>query len=66
MVAFAVAGPGLVAIKPFGPVHIVFTVTGISTAGSKSTVQVKFTSDPAVIVPVWLLMIVILGVCTTC
>ena len=63
---FAVAGPGLVAIKPFGPVHTEFTVKGISTAGSKSTVQVKFTSDPAVTVPVGLLMMMMFGVCTTC
>ena len=29
-----------------GPVHTVFTVTGTSTAGLNSTVQVRVTSDP--------------------
>lgn len=31
---------------PFGPVHTMFTVTGISTTGLNSTSQVKVTSDP--------------------
>lgn len=29
-----------------GPVHAVFTVTGISTNGLNSTVQVRVTADP--------------------
>ena len=36
----------LVVINPFGPVHTVFRVTGTSTAGLNSTVQVKVTADP--------------------
>ena len=36
----------LVVINPAGPVHTVFTVTGISTAGLNSTVQVRVTADP--------------------
>ena len=36
----------LVFINPFGPVHTVLTVTGTSTAGLNSTVQVRVTSDP--------------------
>ena len=36
----------LVVINPAGPVHIVFTVTGTSTDGLNSTVQVRVTSDP--------------------
>ena len=36
----------LVVINPAGPVHTVFTVTGRSTAGLKSTVQVRVTVDP--------------------
>ena len=36
----------LVVINPAGPVHTVVTVTGISTAGLNSTVQVIVTADP--------------------
>ena len=35
----------VVFINPAGPVHTVVTVTGTSTAGSKSTVQVRVTSE---------------------
>ena len=35
---------GLFSIKLAGPVHTVFTVTGTSTAGLSSTVQVSETS----------------------
>ena len=45
------AGSGLVglSVTPFGPVHTVFTVTGTSTAGLNSTIQVRFGEDPAII-----------------
>ena len=33
-------------ITPAGPVHSVFTVTGTSTAGVSSTVQVRVIVDP--------------------
>ena len=36
----------LVVINPAGPVHIVVTVTGTSTAGLNSTVQIRVTADP--------------------
>ena len=36
----------LVALKPSGPLHTVFTVTGTSTNGLNSTVQVKKMEDP--------------------
>ena len=36
----------LVVINPAGPVHTVVTVTGISTSGLNSTVQVIVTADP--------------------
>ena len=36
----------VVVINPAGPVHTVVTVTGTSTAGSKSTAQLRLTSDP--------------------
>lgn len=36
----------LVVVKSAGPLHTVFTVTGISTAGLNSTVQVRVTADP--------------------
>ena len=36
----------LVAINPAGPAHTVFTVTGTSTTGLNSTVQVRVTLDP--------------------
>ena len=43
-------GTGLVGINvtSVGPVHSVFTVTGTSTAGLNSTVQVRVTLDPAI------------------
>ena len=44
-------------VTPSGPVHTVFTVTGTSTAGSKSTVQVRVTADPTAMVP--LLMVTV-------
>ena len=34
-----------------GPLHIVSTVTGTSTDGLNSTVQVRLGEDPAIIVP---------------
>ena len=36
----------LARMNPFGSVNAVFTVTGTSTAGLNSTVQVRVTSDP--------------------
>ena len=43
------AGTGLAGINMTpGPVHIVFTVTGTSTAGVNSTVQVRVTLEPAI------------------
>ena len=33
-------------VAPSGPVHTVLTVTGTSTAGLNSTVQVRVISDP--------------------
>ena len=50
-----------VVINPAGPVHTVFTVTGTSTAGSNSTVQVRVTLDPTAMV---LLLMVTVGVGT--
>ena len=46
------AGTGLVGVNitPAGPVHSVFTVTGTSTAGLSSTVQVRVGEDPAMII----------------
>ena len=35
--------PVLVVVNPFGPVHTVFTVTGVSTTRLSSTMQVKVT-----------------------
>ena len=46
LVRFIITGPVGESVTPSGPVHIVVTVTGTSTAGSKSTVQVRVTSDP--------------------
>ena len=40
----------LVVINPAGPVHTVVTVTGTSTAGLNSTVQVKIGEDPDIII----------------
>ena len=40
---------GVTVVKA-GPVHTVFTVTGTSTAGLNSTVQVRLGEDPAIIV----------------
>ena len=42
----AIACAVLVVLNPAGPVHTVFTVTGTSTAGLNSTVQVRVTGDP--------------------
>lgn len=36
----------LVIINPAGPVHTVFTVTGISTAGLKYTVHIRVIEEP--------------------
>ena len=36
-----------VIIRSSGPVHVVFTFTGTSTAGLNSTMQVRVTSDPS-------------------
>ena len=36
----------LVVMNPVGVVNTVFTITGISTAGVNSTVQVRVTVDP--------------------
>ena len=36
----------VVILNPAGPVHTVVTVTGMSTAGFNSTVQVRVTADP--------------------
>ena len=41
----------IVFINPAGPVHTVVTVTGTSTEGLNSTVQVRVTADPAAMVP---------------
>ena len=48
------AGTGLVGknIVPSGTFHLVVTVTGISTAGLNSTVQVRLGEDPANMVPI--------------
>ena len=51
----------LVVINPAGPVHTVFTVTGISTDGLNSTVQVRVTEPPTTMVPAWLLVILTAG-----
>ena len=40
---------GVTVVKA-GPVHTVFTVTGTSTVGLNSTVQVRLGEDPAIIV----------------
>ena len=42
----AIACAVLVVLNPAGPVHTMFTVTGTSTAGLNSTVQVRVTVDP--------------------
>ena len=42
----AIACAVLVVLNPAGPVHTMFTVTGTSTAGLNSTVQVRVTLDP--------------------
>ena len=44
-------------VAPAGPVHTVFTVTGTSTDELNSTVQVRATSVPAVMIPGGLLVI---------
>ena len=41
---------GVTVVKA-GPVHTVVTVTGTSTAGLKSTVQVRLGEEPAIIIP---------------
>ena len=40
-----------VTVVKSGPFHTVFTVTGTSTAGLNSTVQVRLGEEPAIIVP---------------
>ena len=54
----------LVVINPAGPVHTVFTVTGTSTDGLNSTVQVRMTELPTVMMPDGLLVILTVGVGT--
>ena len=51
----------VVFLNPAGPVHTVFTVTGTSTAGLNTTVQVRVTADPMTMV---LLLMVTFGVGT--
>ena len=46
-----------VLINPAGPVHIVFTVSGTSTARLNITMQVRVTADPTTMVP--LLMVAV-------
>ena len=41
----------IVYINPAGPVHTEVTVTGTSTAGLNSTVQVRVTAVPTAMVP---------------
>ena len=41
----------LAVINPAGPVHVVFTVTGTSTEGLNSIVQVRVTELPTATVP---------------
>ena len=55
----------VVVINPSGPVHTVWTVTGTSTTGSMSTVHVRVTADPAMIMKVVLLVTMTVGVGTT-
>ena len=55
----------VVVINPAGPVHTVFTVTGTSTDGLNSTVQVRVTELPAVMTPDGLLVMLTVGVGTT-
>ena len=52
-------------LKLSGPVHTVFTVTGTSTDGLNSTVQVRVTSLPTVMIPGGLLVTLTVGVGTT-
>ena len=51
-------------VTPAGPVHSVFTVTGTSTDGLNSTVQVRVTEPPGGMTPVGLLVILRIGVGT--
>ena len=46
-------------VTPSGPVHTVFTVTGTSTDGLNSTVQVKITELPAVMAEGMLVMLTV-------
>ena len=46
-----------VAINLAGPVHTVVTVTGTSTDGVNSTVQISVTEPPAVMIPDGLVML---------
>ena len=48
-------------IVPAGAVHLVVTVTGISTAGLNSTVQVRLGEDPAIMVPIGVVTITEVG-----
>ena len=41
----------VVTVVKAGPLHTVSTVTGTSTAGLNSTVQVRLGEDPAITVP---------------
>ena len=45
LVRFPIAGVVGESVTPSGPVHTVFTITGTSTAGLNSTVQVRVTFD---------------------
>ena len=46
LIRFIISGSLVESITPSGPVHTVLTVTGTSTAGLNTTVQVRVTSDP--------------------
>ena len=61
LVRFTTTGSVGESVTPAGPVHSVVTVTGTSTAGLSTTVQVRVTSDPTAMVP---LLMVTVGVGT--
>lgn len=50
-----------VTVVKAGPVHTVFTVTGTSTAGLNSTVQVRLGEEPTIIVPTGVVTITVNG-----
>ena len=45
-------------MNPFGPVHIIFTVTGMSIAELNSTMHVRETFDPTGLMGLGLLCVV--------